>query len=379
MAGQIIKRGESWLVRVFLGRDDKTGKRRYYNETVQGTKKDAQKVLNEKLSSADKGKLVERNSLTVKEFLNEWLQTIARARVREATFDSYEYHLKQYVFEKLGNRKLSNLRTFEIQKHYNEMKVKYSARTIRYVHSILKNALNKAVEQRYISDNPCSFAELPKKQKREINVFSPIQAQRFLEAAKDDKHGIVFEFALLTGARPEEYLALKWSDVDFARGTATFQRTLIWRKGGGWYFDEEMKTTLSRRTIPLPKTLLSRLREHRIKQAENMLKTGADYERNNLVFATDEGQPIRYGNLTKRHFHAILKTAELRHHRLYSLRHSCATLLLASGENMKVIQERLGHADVHLTLSTYSHVLDGMQAQASDKLESMFYESRKAG
>ena len=110
-----------------------------------------------------------------------------------------------------------------------------------------------------------------------------------------------------------------------------------------------------------------------------MLKTGEGYKRNNLVFATDEGQPIRYGNLTKRHFHRILKTAELGHHRLYSLRHSCATLLLAGGENMKVIQERLGHADVNLTLSTYSHVLDGMQAQASDKLETMFYQDWKAG
>lgn len=147
--------------------------------------------------------------MTVKEFLTEWLETVAKVRVSEATFDSYEYHLKQYVYDKLGNRKLSDLRTFEIQKHYNEMKAKYSARTIRYVHSILKNALNKAVEQRYISDNPCSFVELPKKQKREINVFSPNEAQRFLEAAKTDKHGIVFEFALLTGARPKEYLALK--------------------------------------------------------------------------------------------------------------------------------------------------------------------------
>ena len=84
-------------------------------------------------------------------------------------------------------------------------------------------------------------------------------------------------------------------------------------------------------------------------------------------------------HVPKRHFHGILEVAELGHHRLYSLRHSCATLLLASGENMKVIQERLGHADVNLTLSTYSHVLDGMQAQASDKLETMFYQSRKAG
>lgn|SRR5215213_3728961 len=258
------------------------------------------------------------------------------------------------------------------------MRTKYAPRTIRYVNTIFKNALSKAVTMRYISENPCNEIELPKKQTKEVKVFSPEQAKIFLEAAQNDKHGLVFEFALLTGARPEEYLALKWSDFDQKRKTVTFRRTLIWRKGGGWYFDEQMKTAHSRRTIPLPKQLLEKLKKHHIAQAKYTMSLGAAYERNYLIFANDEGKPLHYGNLTKRYFQSILNKANLGHFRLYSLRHTCATLLLAHGENMKVIQERLGHADVNLTLNTYSHVLEGMQAQASDKLETLLYEKKKA-
>lgn len=200
----------------------------------------------------------------------------------------------------------------------------------------------------------------------------------FLDFAQQNKHGLIFEFALITGARPEEYLALKWSDIDFSRNTVTFQRTLLWRKGGGWYFDEEMKTFHSRRTIPLPEMLLTKIKRHRIKQVRQVILLGASFERNNLVFANDVGTPLHYGNLTKRNFQPILQKANLGHHKLYSLRHSCATLLLAKGVNIKVIQERLGHADVNLTLSTYLHVLEGMQGQASDEFADMFYRKKSA-
>ena len=226
-----------------------------------------------------------------------------------------------------------------------------------------------------IAGNPCLYVELPKKQKKEIKVFSPKEARQFLGAARSNKHGLIFEFALLTGARPEEYLALKWSDVNLECGRATFQRALIWRKGGGWYLDEQMKTSLSRRTIPLPRALCEKLRVHRLNQATDILKLGSAYRRNDFVFSTDLGSPRRYGNITKRYFHPLLKAAGLGHHRLYSLRHSSATLLLSQVVNIKVIQERLGHADVNLTLSTYSHVLDGMQEQATNELGSLLYGS----
>jgi len=374
-AGQITQRGNKWLVRIQKRNDD--GKlETLFSETVDN-KADAQKLLTKTQANLDNGSFVKKSVFTVESYLEEWLETIARNRVREATFDSYKYHLKQYIYDAIGKRKLSDLKPLEIQRHYNKLKETYAPRTIRYVHSILKNALKSAVELHYLANNPCERVTPPQKKNREMQAFSPAQAQKFLEAAQNDKHGIVLELALITGMRPEEYLALKWSDIDLVKGTATVQRALIWRKGGGWYF-AETKTKSSRRTVPLPMPLVAKLKHHRIKQAEHRLSLGAAYQNNDLCFATDEGQPIRYGNLTKRHFHRVLTKAELTGFRLYDLRHSCATLLLSEGVNPKIVAERLGHSDVTLTLNTYSHVLPDMQKGASDKLEALLYKQTKA-
>ena len=378
-SGQITAKGkDKWLVRVFIERDGITGKRIYDSEIVTGKLSDAKKVLNETLAKKDRGQLVRKTTVTLKAFLDQWLEDIAKTRVREATYDSYKYHLDHYLSDSLKQTALTNLRTVAIQRFYNSLKQSFSPRTVQYVHTILKNALKKAVQMRLITDNPCDYAELPKKQKREIKVFNPVEAKSFLRAAESNKRGLVFEFALLTGARPEEYLGLKWSDFEKERGTITFQRTLIWRKGGGWYFDEQMKTALSRRTMPLPTILLKKLKSHRATQANYLLSLGSAYERNDLIFASDDGTPLHSGNLTKRHFHPILEKAGLGHFTLYSLRHSCATLLLADGVNIKVIQERLGHSDITLTLSTYSHVLEGMQSDASERIGTLLYRSRNA-
>lgn len=177
--------------------------------------------------------------------------------------------------------------------------------------------------------------------------------------------------------RPEEYLGMQWEDIDKESGTATVQRTLIWRdKGGGWYFGEP-KTVRSRRLIPLPASTLRALAEHRRRQAAERLKAGAAYSNHDLVFATPEGGPLMPGNLKRRHFRPILDRAKLpKDFRLYDLRHTCATLLPLAGENPKVVSERLGHATVMLTLDVYSHVLPSMQQAATEKLERMLFAAQ---
>jgi integrase len=210
----------------------------------------------------------------------------------------------------------------------------------------------------------------PRQVRKEMQALSPEEASRFLAAASKDKWSVLFALALTTGMRPEEYLGLQWKDVDLEKGTLVVQHTLIWRrKGGGWYFSEP-KTSRSRRTIPLPTSVSVNLREHKRHQAEQRLRTGPKYQNNDLVFATAEGGPLMPRNLLSRHFKPILKVAGLpKKVRLYDLRHSCATLLLASGENPKVVSERLGHAGIAMTLDVYSHVLPSMQQAAAEKLE----------
>ncbi len=373
MTGQIVKRGDNtWYIRIFLGRDT-NGKRKYFNKTIHGTKKDAQKFLTAKTREKDLGIFVEPAAMPLNEYLDKWLSESVKPRLREATLDSYQSLLQKHVRGKLGSHKLSDIKPFHVQKIYNQMtESELSPRTVRYVHTVLKAAFSQAIRWQMLVLNPCNAANLPRSKKTEMKAFSPEQAKRFLDAAKNDKHGLIFAFALASGMRPEEYLALKWSDIDFEKHTATVQRVLIWRKGGGWYFSEP-KTAKSRRTLPLPESLFVKLKTYKRVQSEAMLKLGQSYERNNFVFATDEGKPLHYKNLTNRHFHKILEKAELKDFRLYDLRHSTATLLLSEGINPKIVSERLGHASIVLTLDTYSHVLPDMQKEASSKLGQVLF------
>lgn len=274
----------------------------------------------------------------------------------------------------LGDRKLISLRGEDIQQFYGELcERQLSPKTIRHIHTALSSALSKAAEWRLIHRNPCDTAELPRLEHREMQSLTADEAARLLAAAHNDKLGVVFAFSLFTGARPAEVFALKWSDIDFDRGTVTIQRTLQWRhknQGGGWYFDQP-KTKRSRRTVPLPSGLVKQLREHRACQAEALLKIGI---RTELLFANSEGTPLHWQNVIKRHFKKVLQQAGLpASFRLYDLRHSCATLLLQDGLNPKIVSERLGHASIVLTLDTYSHVLPDMQSEAAESLQRRFY------
>ncbi len=375
MAGQIIKRGnDTWLVRIFTGRDN-DGKRRYFNKTIRGTKKEAEKYLTAKLRERDLGVFVEPSRETLGSYLDRWLDTVAKPRLREHTWASYKEWLARYVRPTLGEKKMCDLKAAHIQAVYGAMLGRgLSPRTVRYTHSILTSALRQAVKWNVIARNPCELVELPRQNREEMKAFSPKEAAAFLEAAKDDRFGIVLTFALATGMRVNEYLALQWKDIDLQKGTATVQRVVIWRpKGAGWTFAEP-KTSKSRRTVPLPASLVKRLAEHRREQAEQRMKLGPLYENHDLVFATGKGTPIYYRNLALRHFAPTLERAKLQGFRLYDLRHSCATLLLSAGENPKVVSERLGHSSIVLTLDIYSHVLPDMQRAATDKLERMLFQ-----
>lgn len=175
--------------------------------------------------------------------------------------------------------------------------------------------------------------------------------------------------------RPEEYLALRWQDIDFERLSATIRRALVWNARGGGFKFLEPKTKQSRRTVMLPASIVTLIKRHKLAQSEYRLKLGSAYENHDLVFASEVGRPIHYRNLTQRYYEKILKEAGLENGGfvLYSLRHSCATLLLIAETNPKVVAERLGHTSVKMTLDTYSHVLPSMQRDATDRLESLLY------
>ena len=373
-AGQIIECGErKQMIRIFQGRDAQ-GKRRYHNKLFHGTKTQAQKWLNDALVRLDRGEPIEAAPITVNEYLDKWLNDAAKKRLRERTHQNYENLMRRYVRPVLGKQRLADVTPLDLQSLYTKMsEAGLSARTVRYVHAVLSSAFKQAMKWEMLDRDVTRLVDLPKQQRQEMRALSQEEAARFLQTVKGDRYAALFNLALMSGMRPEEYLALQWKDIDWQRGAVTVQRVLIWRDGGGWKY-EEPKTAKSRRSIPLPASMMADLKAHRSGQLEERLKAGSLWENNDLVFTTETGTPVYPGNLRNRHFKPALERAGLPGEiRLYDLRHSMATLLLAGNENPKIVSERLGHSSITLTLDVYSHVLPDMQKGAVEKLENLLF------
>jgi len=254
--------------------------------------------------------------------------------------------------------------------------------TIRQATTILGTAFQQAVRWGLLAHNPVRNTVRPTgKRQVKIRVFDERDARLFLQAAQSSSHGLLFELALVTGMRPEEYLGLTWPDIDWRKGLVQVNKVLVRdraRKGEGTgtrgWFHKDTKTSASRRTIDIPQALLARLREHRAAQVVDQEAAGDRYAKHHFVFANRFGEPSPTPEFLGKCFRRLLAAAGLPGPmRLYDLRHTCATLLLRAGVNAKVVSERLGHASVKITLDTYAQVLPSMQAHAAAQLEGLLY------
>lgn len=262
---------------------------------------------------------------------------------------------------------LTQITPVELQKLYGELSGRGLApRTVRYCHTVLHNALGQAVKWRMIPQNPALYVDLPRKQHREMHAMTEAEAGRFLAASACEEDHALFALLLTTGLRPSEAMGLKWSDYDPRSRTLSVSRVVARPAGGGWRF-EAPKTAKSRRSFEVPAGLAALLEQHRAKPRENP---------HGFIFPNLDGDPLHIQNLSSRVYKRILKRAGLPDSfRLYDLRHTCATLLLLAGVHPKVVSDRLGHSSISETMDTYSHVLPGMQKEASEKLDVMLFST----
>lgn len=369
-SGQIVARGERrWLVRVYLGRDRETRKRIYHNRTIYGSLRYAQTYLLRKLHERDLLRGVEGGQVSVDEYLDHWLKTAVKPKVRAKTYRDYTAMLRRYIRPALGSRILISLSSLEIQGAYQLMiDQKLSARTVRYAHAVLRAALRPATRWQLILADPTVGVQLPRDQGTEMSVLTTDQARLFLKTASRSSQACLFAVALTTGMRPSEYLALCWSDIDWDRGTASIVRT-VQKVEGQWIFSDT-KRVRSRRVVKLQTWVLRLLLELKKGRDHAVCKSPCSSEFADLIFTTRRGDPISEEYLVKKHFKPLLAEAGLPNIRLYDLRHTSATLALALGVSPKVVSEQLGHAKAAFTLDTYSHVLPHMQEEAAAKMES---------
>jgi integrase len=364
--GQIIARGPStWLVRIYQGRDPETGTRKYLNQTIHGPFREAQRFLNLKLQQRDLSRTQRAAAITLNQFLDQGLATSAKPRLRARTFHDYESLLRLYIRPALGTRLIGTIGQMDMQGLYAQMFGRgLSARTIEYTNAVLESAFRQAVRWRMLAEDPCAGVDLPRVKRKEMEALSVDECRRFLSVAEESEWYALFALALTTGMRPSEYLALRWSDIDWKRGAVSVSRT-IQVSGSAWAFDDT-KRKRSRRVVKLQSFVLSALEILKEKQAKG--GEGNCCPANELVFTTESGMPLRQ-KVVKREFRRLLAKAEIRSVRLYDLRHTAATLGIAAGVSVKVISDQLGHASISFTLERYSHVLPSIQDEAAAKVE----------
>jgi integrase len=350
--GQIISRvQDKWLVRIFTGRDPVTGKRRYHSETIKGKKKAATDYLANALHRLQLGEPLKPTEIAFGDFLDHWLDA-KKLTVREISYRQYANVVRIYLRPALGNERLIDHDRLigAIQKMYGSLQARgISSTTIRYIHALLTSIFDLAMRRELIRRSPMLKVDQPRAERREPSVLDAEQMKTFLRMAESRRESFIFVLAFYTGSRPEEYLGWKWSDVDWTAGTITTQRAIHWRKTGDWYLSET-KSAKSNRTIPLTKPLIDRLTLHRTRQLEERMKAGKEWRKHDFIFADEIGEPIAIWRI-RTAFNCIIKAAGLPSRvRLYDSRHSCATALMSSGVNPKVVSERLGHSDIDITL-----------------------------
>jgi integrase len=376
-----VGRDDLYDVRLTMGMVG--GKRPVWTKRVRG-KRNADRVLAEKLREKHAGVLRRTTRQTLDEWREEWLTTHCRS-VSSRTRDDYRTLLDRYLPKEMLGRKLDAIDFTHVQQWVNELSARgkhsrrkdkkgtakpLSARTVRMAHTALRACLYKAVKLRRMAENPAKGVSLPRLQHREPTFLTPEEAVRLMSAAEGTRFEALFVVMTTAGLRPGEVLALKWSDFDGK--TLKIQRALV-RDGT---IDNDTKTG-NKRVVALDGRTIAALDAHRARQDAWREEARDSFRDQGLIFPLDDGTPANSTHIDKVHFKPLLKRAGLPPIRLYDLRHSTASLMHAAGEDLKSIQECLGHRSILLTMNTYTHLSDETRQRRAARLDTLFDAEEK--
>src|SRR5215469_616465 len=338
---------------------------------------EALRALQQAQLEQKQGRLARGPKQTVGQYLEYWLD-IHQAQLKLSTYTMYRRNLDKHILPGIGHYQVQALTADQVQAFYaKKQKEGLSAASVRLLHAILSAAFKDAVRWKRLAYNICTAVDPPRLPRHERRPLDRDQAQRLLAVAEGTRLECLLTLALATGMRLGELLALRWGDINLEEMTLQVQHTVDHLSGRG-FVETEPKTESSRRTIALPQFVVDALKQYRTAQLEMRLQAGARWKEQGLVFPNGLGKYLGRDRVYGL-FKQLLHEAGLPDIRFHDLRHSAATLLLSMGVNVKVVQEILGHADIHMTLGIYGHVLPSMQRHAMDTMDDLFRGKKPGG
>jgi len=332
------------------------GRKKTKSGKIQGQVK---KWLLDQRKAIQEGAYLTDETRTLESFLCRYIEDVAPHTLSPRTILSYSYLINNHILPEIGGLRLSQIRPEHLQALYaKKLNEGRSRRTVRYIHHFLHSSLRIAYKWGLVLRNVADLVEPPASERKTATILTASQARQLLEVVRQDRLYPLYVCAVSLGMRQGELLALEWPDVDFERRTISISKQLQYIPGMGLLV-KPPKTRASIRTLPLPDVAFSALLEHKARSNSQ------------LIFATANSTPFSPRNIL-RHFHATLAEMGLPKMAFHNLRHSCASFHLAVGTNPKVVQELLGHSNIGITLSTYSHLLPGVQEEAARNINKIF-------
>ena len=367
-----------WEGRATVGIHPGTGKP-IRRSVYADTKTECAKLLRQLVKAVDDGTYQTPNQMTVSQWLDEWIETFVKPSVKPLTLAAYRTSIRTHIVPEIGATRLQSIRGIQIQKLYNHMIEKgLSAKTVKNTSAILHKSFGVAIKQGYLSANPCDAAELPKATNKEITPLTDADIPLFLQAIDTHRFRNAFALCLFGGLREGECLGLSWDQVDFAHRQITVNQQLQKSKEANaqYYISATTKSSKSR-TITLPAIAISYLHDEYRRQSENRLRAGAAWDNKwNLVFTDPLGKhliPVTFYKDFKK-IAAAIGRPDARPH---DLRHTAATVAIASGADIKSVQSLLGHATASFTLNVYAHSTERMMQDTADRMQAYYDTLRK--
>jgi len=382
--GSMRKRSNgSWEGRITVGADPITGK--LISKSVYGR---TQKEVREKMKALLEGGQQAGDppaaslpqsaetpagpkEMTVGEWLDTWLKEYL-ADVKPGTMINYESVVRLFLKPVFGSIQLSQLRTPMIQKFYNKLRTEdRSPKYIKNIHGIFHRALDMAVRVEYLDRNPSTACILPKVVEKPVTPLDVPEQKRFFEALKGNPFEALFLTAVFTGMRVGELIGLTWDCVDFKHGVIRVEKQLVQtRVKGQKYVFGTLKNGKTRVITPAP-YILEVLKAHQA--AQNAQKKAADdlWDEGDfpgLVFTHPDGSHYSQPTIWKE-LQDILAAAGLEHHRVHDLRHTFAVNSIIAGDDIKTLQENMGHYSAAFTLDRYGHVTDTMRRESANRMQ----------
>jgi integrase len=310
--------------------------------------------------------------LSLEGFMKEWFEE-RKIQLQSSTYETHYIYFRSVINPRLGHFKLQKLSPLIVQRFVNDLVKEghYSEHTIHLIFRVLSSALRKATAIKLLKYNPSIGITLPKIKRKEIDIWSIDQINHFISESKQTKRltrcFVGFLIGFFCGCREGEIMGLRWKDIDFNSNILYIRQTLTQKaeiKAGA-------KNKSSVRTVSIPEKLMPDLIRHRKIIAEEKLLLGEKYHDNDLIICTKNGKPMIPRNFRKEFYNLTEKVGLPRTKFHTATRHSHATLLIKQNVNVKLISERLGHADISTTLDTYSHVLPNMQKSVANEIDKM--------